>query len=55
MRHKWAIKLPTLPDGSKVETGLSPRYDDWIRDRNEHVDLEVSTTWIQEMGSWCRC
>lgn len=39
MRHKWAVKLPTMPDGSKVETGLSPRYDDWIQDRQ--VNLEV--------------
>ena len=42
MRHKWAIKLPTMPDGSKVETGLSPRYDDWLRDRDTHWEVSLA-------------
>ena len=42
LRHKWARKIPTLPDGRKVQCGLRPEFEEWCKVRDELDATEVS-------------
>lgn len=57
LRHKWAIKLPTMPDGSKFDIGLSPRYEDWLaaragaaEDRPAELRSKAMSSFTQALG-----
>jgi hypothetical protein len=41
LRHKWAIKIPTMSDGTKLDIGLTPKYSDWCEARDEQRDVST--------------
>ncbi|CAD6567041.1 MAG: hypothetical protein TREMPRED_003283 [Tremellales sp. Tagirdzhanova-0007] len=45
LRHKWARKIPTLPDGRKVQCGLRPEFEEWCKVRDELDATERSDAW----------
>ena len=42
LRHKWARKTPTLPDGTKVRIDFYPKYGDWCRTEEKLDSFDVS-------------
>jgi len=41
-RHKWALKQPTMADGTKVATGMSPEFSVWCATRDQLAKMEIS-------------
>jgi hypothetical protein len=41
LRHKWATKIPTMSDGTKLEIGLTPMYHVWCEERDKSIDVSL--------------